>query len=86
MPVPLLNAHAEKLPRLVAEESLREAERIAVGSGSLKKGVGSRITSGWLRQADQHRPAVRATSKAVYRATMAGLGIGVKPTKVQRDG
>jgi hypothetical protein len=78
MPTPLLNAYAEQLPRITAEESLQAAERVAVGSGSLKKGVGSRIASGWQRQADQKRIAIRSTSREMYHAQMAGLGIGVK--------
>lgn len=86
MPTPLLNAYAEQMPRLVAEDSLRAAERIAVGSGTLKKGVGKRIADGWQKQAGQGRPVVRPKSPEMYEAQMAGLGIGVKKVKVERDG
>jgi hypothetical protein len=86
MPTPLLNAHAAQLPRISAAESLQAAERIAVGSGTLKKGVGRRITDGWQRQADQRRQVIRPKSPEMYEAQMAGLGIGVKKVKVQRDG
>lgn len=85
MPTPLLNAFAENLPRISAEESLQAAERVAVGSGTLKKGVGPRIASGWQRQADQRRVVIRPKSREMYQAQMAGLGIGVKTVPVKRD-
>lgn len=83
MPTPLLNSYAEMAPRLAAEESLLTAERIAVGTGSLRKGVGRRIAHGWERQADQRRIAIRPKGPGEYAATMASVGIGVKiePTK-----
>lgn len=81
MPLLLLNAYAERLPRLTGEESLQFAERIAVGTGSLKKGEGRRIASGWQRMAEQHRPVVRPKDEAMYRAQMAGMGIGIKKVK-----
>lgn len=82
MPLPLLNAYAENLSRLTAEESLLEGTRIAVGSGTLKKGVGSRIARGWERQADQQRVVLRPQGPAEYRAQMAAVGIGVKREKL----
>lgn len=81
MPTPLLNAYAAGLPRLAAEESLMAAQRIAVGTGSLKKGEGRRIAEGWQRMADHHRPLVKPADEAMYRAQMAGLGIGVRKVK-----
>jgi hypothetical protein len=78
MPTPFLNAYAEQLPRLTAEESLMAANRVAVGSGSLKKGVGQRIAQGWQRSAGQGAPAIRPKGPAEYAAHMASLGIGVK--------
>lgn len=78
MPTSLLSAYVEQLPRISASESLQAAERIAVGTGSLKKGVGRRIASGWARQADHDRPVVRPTSPESYRAQMAMVGIAVK--------
>ena len=84
MPTPILNAYAEQLPRISAAESLQAAERVAVGTGSLKKGVGRRIADGWQRQAGKSRPVIRPKSREMYDAQMAGLGIGVK--RVKRDG
>lgn len=86
MPVPFLNAYADELPRLAAEESLLTAERVAVGSGSLKKGVGHRISDGWVRQTGQRRAVIRPKSREMYRAQMAGLGIGVKTVPKVTDG
>lgn len=87
MPIPLLNAYAQKLPVLVAEDSLRAAERIAVGTGSFRdKHAGKRIAEGWQRQANQHRVVIRPKSKEMYAAQMAGMGIGVKSVKKVADG
>jgi hypothetical protein len=81
MPTPILNAYAAQLPRLSAEESLLAATRVAVGSGSLKKGEGQRIQHQWSKAAEQGAPVVRSTGPAQYAAHMAGLGIGVKKVK-----
>ena len=81
MPVPLLNAYAENLSRLTAEESLVAAERVAVGTGSLKKGQGKRIAGQWSRRADQTRHVLKPSSKEAYAAQMAMSGIGVKFVK-----
>ena len=85
MATPLLNAYADELPRLSAEESLQAAERTAVGTGSLKKGVGRRISDGWSRRAGQRAHAIRPKSKAMHVAQLAALGIGVK-TEPKADG
>jgi len=87
MPTPILNAYAEQLPRLSAEESLMAATRTAVGTGSLKKGEGRRITAGWTRGTDQPRLAMRPKGPAEYEAHLAAMGIGVKrERKVNPDG
>ena len=86
MATPLLNAYAENLPRLTAEESLQAAERTAVGTGSLKKGVGRRITHDWERQTDQKQVVLRPKGAKEYRAAMASMGIGVKLEKTVPDG
>jgi len=86
MPTPVLNAYAEQLPRLSAEESLLAANRIAVGSGTLKKGEGRRIASSWQRLVGEQRVTVRSTGPAEYAAHMAALGIGVKKERRATDG
>lgn len=78
MPTSVLNAYAEQLPRLSAEESLLAAQRVAVGSGSLKKGEGRRVAAGWERTAGQARPVLRPKGRAEYEAHMAAAGIAVK--------
>lgn len=84
MPTAMLTAYAEQLPRISAEESLLFAERVAVGTGSLKKGEGRRVASRWTKLADQRRPVFRPSTPEVYRAQMSSLGIGVKPTPKAR--
>lgn len=81
MPPAMLNAYIDALPRLTAEESLLASERVAVGSGSLKRFVARRIQSGWIRQADQRRPTMRASGPAEYRAQMAAVGVALKLEK-----
>jgi hypothetical protein len=86
MPIPLLNAYADHMPRLSAEESLLAAERVAVGSGSLRKGVGRRIADGWRRRAQTQRMILRPTSRAQWEAQAAGVGVGVKRVPKVSDG
>ena len=81
MPVPLLSAYIESLSRLTAEESLVAAERVAVGTGSLKRGQGKQIAGQWSRATGQTRHVLRPSSKEAYRAQMAMAGIAVKAVK-----
>lgn len=83
MPIPLLRAHLAMLPRLEAEESLVTVERLAVGTGSLKTAVRSRILDSWAKAA---RPLAvqRPTDPATRRALAAAAGIGVRV--VRRSG
>ena len=84
MPSALLSAHVVEMPRLVAEESLQAAARVAVGSGTLKKGKASQLQRNWQRQTASRPPVIRPASRDGYAVQMAGLGIGVR--KVPRDG
>lgn len=61
------------MPRLLAEESLRAAERVAVGTGSLKPGAGARVLSRWRRES---RPA--GTTKARSPEMLAAMGVKVR--------
>lgn len=81
MPIPLLNAYAEQLPQLVAEESLLAVTRVAVGTGSVRKGEGPRLMASWTRTAGQGQAAPRPKGPAEYAARMAVMGIGVKRTR-----
>jgi hypothetical protein len=85
MPAPLLTAYAEQLSRLSAEESLQAFERVAAGSGSLKRGVARQLVAAWQRATDRPRLVVRPTSREMYDAQMAMAGIGIQ-REPKRDG
>lgn len=63
------------LPRLSAEESIAQATRVAVGTGSLKDDDRRRVTRAWERAAegDRRPPAQKATAQQ-----LAAIGIAVK--------
>lgn len=77
MPIPLLRAHLAMLPRLEAEESLVAAERLAVGTASLKADARRRVIDDWAKVA---RPVAvqRPTDPAARRALAAAAGIGMR--------
>lgn len=77
MPIPLLQAHLTMLPRLEAEESIVAAERMAVGSGSMKPAPRRDVVAGW-RRAAKVDAARRATDPEGHRALAAAAGIGVR--------
>lgn len=84
MPTPILSAYSRMLPVLTAEESLLATTRVAVGSGTLKKGTASSIQRAWQRTA---RPTaamtIRPSSAAAYGAQMARMGLGVRGASEQ---
>lgn len=87
MPTPLLNAYADELPRLTAEESLVAAQRTAVGAGSLKKGKARQIADSWNRQAGRGRHVtLRPKTREQWVAMAAGAGVGIKTVPVKPDG
>jgi hypothetical protein len=55
VPVVLLRALAEQLPRVQATESLRRAAEVALGSGSLKREDALELHARWLEQAGAGR-------------------------------
>lgn len=64
------------LPRLQAEESAREAERIAMGTGSFSRSDQREVRESWRRA--MHGPARRSSAKvAMQAADFAAIGIGV---------
>lgn len=73
-PVALVHAAAQLLPRLVAEESLLQSARIAVGTGSLKEDDARGITSEWVRLTEQARRVVVRRPSA---ADLAAIGVGL---------
>lgn len=86
MPSLLLDAYAAQLHRLTAEEALQAAERTAVGSGVLRRGVGRQITAAWQRQVGRQGPVLRPRSREAYEAHMAMAGIPVKRQPKAADG
>lgn len=79
MPTPLLGAHIDAMPHLLAEESLRAVERVAIGGGRVKRGTARAVTGRWQRLANEHRYVLsRPRSRAEYRAQMAVHGVGVR--------
>lgn len=83
MPVPLLNAYVAELPRISAHESLLEAQRVAVGSGRMKRSERRRIVGSWQRLSDQARPALRPRTRA-QAAAMAGQ-VGIRVVRVKKE-
>lgn len=81
MPVLLLNAYAARLPALTAEEALLTVERVAAGSGTLRRGVARQLISTWQRAADRQRIVIRPKSRDEYRAQMAMQGLAVRLVK-----
>ena len=79
MPLPLLSIHMEQMPAIKAEESMRIAEAVAVGNGSLKKAASRRITRDWQREVRQESkpagPRPKPT-KEQFQAQLAMMGIG----------
>ncbi|MDQ2913641.1 MAG: hypothetical protein M3T56_10330 [Chloroflexota bacterium] len=82
----MLQELAKHLPQLQAEESLRRAAEIALGSGTLNKHDARELRSLWLRAArvGSRRKAVRAGTPADLETTVAAMGIEL--VKVKADG
>jgi hypothetical protein len=77
MPIPLLRSHLAALPRLEAEESLLEAERIAVGSATLKPAPRGEVLAAWRDQAGV-KVVRRPRDRAAHGAQLAAAGIGIR--------
>jgi hypothetical protein len=71
MPLAVIRAFVAMLPRLEAEEALKTAQRVSVGTGATKNGRA--VIRGWERAARGGRSrAVKPTPDQ-----LADLGIGV---------
>lgn len=70
MPVVLLRALAEQLPRVQATESLRRAAEVALGSGTLKRDDARELQARWLEQAGAGRRRRELTRDEVIAAAM----------------
>lgn len=77
-PRAVVRAHLLMLPRLGAEDSLSTAQRVAVGTGSLKADALRDLMQGWLRVAHAGRPPKRGMSQASLKAMGKSVGIGFR--------
>jgi hypothetical protein len=55
----------EKIPALEADESIRMATRVAVGSGTLDADARDRVTRAWEWAADTDRAVVKGAPEGV---------------------
>ena len=74
VPVVVVEAFTAMLPRLQAEESLQEAERMAVGAGNRSKDFTRDVTRRWAASAGIRRKAQPATM-----ADLVAMGFEVVP-------
>jgi len=77
MPVPIVRAYAAALPRLRAEESLVERDRISVGSGILKPHQSRQIQDRWIREVRSEDRAMRPASPS----ELSAMGFGYQKVK-----
>jgi len=69
------------LPQLTAEESIRDANRVALGTASMEKSDRRKLSAAWQRQArgESHSQTVRAPRAGPpSREALAALGIAVQ--------
>ena len=74
MPVWLIRAFEEVMPRLEAQEAIKAANIAAVASGSMKKQARERIIKSWKREANRGIPTAR---KPGFRAIAEKFGFAV---------
>lgn len=78
VPLRELRAYAAALPRVLARESMRLAQAIAVGTGSIRTEDRRAVLSDWERASSAGQPVLRATTREGHEAVTASMGIGVK--------
>jgi hypothetical protein len=72
-----VNAHAEAMAGIQAEEALREAEIVAVGSGKLERATTDRIVRRWRSALDGGGGGKRLTGTKADLGMLAALGVKV---------
>ena len=72
-----MNAHAEAMAGIQAEEALREAEIVAVGSGKLERSATDRIVRRWRAALDGGGGGKRLTGTKADLGMLAALGVKV---------
>jgi hypothetical protein len=76
-----VNAHAEAMAGIQAEEALREAEIVAVGGGHLEKAAADRVMRRWRTALDGGGGGKRLTGTKADLGILEALGV-----KVRTDG
>lgn len=81
IPLGLIRPCVESLPGLMAEESFLEVERIALGSGTLKKDDSQRIVERWQNALTAGEDAPKG--KTMSDQELASMGLGVRKVKLK---
>lgn len=81
MSAPLLDVHAEELPRIAAEESLRRASEIALGTGSLRKEDAERLHRSLTRQAAGRVRRSASMDERLMAAAALGIEVVREPAR-----
>lgn len=77
IPIGITQACVNAIPKLQAEESLIERDRISVGTGSLKPQKSREIQDGWIRAVQSKDREKRPASPS----ELASMGIGYQRVK-----
>jgi len=77
VPCAIVRACLVMMPRLEAEESLLQADRVGIGTGSFEKSTARRILQRW----DELRRGPAPAAKKATPAALAGAGIGHRTVK-----
>jgi hypothetical protein len=71
----MVHAHADAIPRLQAQESLRLAAAMAVGSGAMKRADAQRLVRDWRREAEP--PGQRKQRRGNFIQQLQAIGIPI---------
>jgi hypothetical protein len=83
-PRAIVRAHLRMLPRIEAGESLLTAERVAVGTGSMKGDAGRDLARHWADTARGERQVERPRSAKARRAALASAGVGYHTVQTRK--
>lgn len=76
MPMPLLSAYTEMLPRLQAEESLRRISELHAATPEVAQRDRERIINRWRKQAAPEQETVKLSpDELAVRLALAGIGV-----------
>lgn len=82
MPVPIMNALLAELPRLQAEETLRLAHAVQIGTGNMRKGDRDSALRELRRFTRGAAPTQRVRTPADLRDAAAALGVTLETVKL----